>query len=331
MNHRLSFFALLFIFSFLPLRVNYAGGNNSLMKYSGQSVFDIVNVPEENIDIGLWALIIAKEYDISVDVPKYLARLDDMSMEIKRMLAGRTKDMDKFLSVKMFLYDSGTWNTSHPFSYDLDDPLGKELKSQLLSTYIDKYKGNCVSMPTLFLALMERVDPRISFTGVKAPLHLFCRLKDKQTGDVWNVETTNGGHPARNQWYIETMHISQVAVDKGTYLKDLTKKEYIAELLSPLISKERRNGNLEKALEYTELVLKLSPNSVLGLVSKGALLAETGYQKSNEGKLSDEEKKYYGEESKKYIEKARSLGWQPRTKEEKDEYLESVKIKKAKG
>jgi regulator of sirC expression with transglutaminase-like and TPR domain len=309
---------------------NVNNGNNTPEKYTGQTIFDIVNKPEGNINIGLWALIIAKEYDNIVDVPRYLSKLDEMSLEIKKMLAGRTKDMDKFLAVKTYLYENGVWNNNKPFSYDLDDPLGNGLKNQLLNTYIDKRKGNCISMPTLFISLMERVAPQVSFNGVAAPLHLFCRLRDKQSGDVWNVETTNGGNPARNQWYIETMHISQTAIDKGLYLRDLTKKEYIAELIGTLIRKEKANGNFEKALKYSELVLKLSPNSSMGLVSKGALIAEIGYRESIEGNLSDEKKEYYREESDKYIEKAESLGWQQESKEERNKYLEKVNAEKIK-
>ncbi len=195
------------IFVFIILSQLIFAQYNFQGKYHNQSIFDIVNEKEENIDIGLWALIIAKEYNNSIDVQKYLTKVESMSQEIKRMLADREKDMDKFLAVKMFLYESGNWNNFKPFSYDLEDPLGKVLDHQILSNYIDSRKGNCVSMPTLFLALMERVDSDVQFVGVKAPLHLFCRLKDRQTGDVWNVETTNGGNPARNQWYIDKMRV----------------------------------------------------------------------------------------------------------------------------
>ncbi|HSW55278.1 MAG TPA: transglutaminase family protein [Ignavibacteriaceae bacterium] len=294
-------------------------------KQVNQFIFDIVNEKEENIDIGLWALIIAKEYDNSIDVKKYLNKLDKMAEEIKRMIAGREKDMDKFLAIKMFIYEAGEWNNYKPFSYDLDDPLGNILEHQLLSNYIDTRKGNCVSMPTLFLALMERVDPSIQFVGVKVPLHLFCRLRDRQTGDVWNVETTNRGNPARNQWYIENHRISQTALDNKLYLSDLTKKEYIGELIGTLISKERRSGSFTKALEYAELSLKLSPGSDVGLVQKGALLAEIGNQKLVEGNLTDEEITYYKTESEQFINRAFSLGWKPESKKEREEYLKSVK------
>jgi regulator of sirC expression with transglutaminase-like and TPR domain len=160
--------------------------------------------------------------------------------------------------------------------------------------------------------------------GVKAPLHLFCRFKDRQTGDVWNVETTNGGNPARNHWYKENFKIDQKAIDKKLYLVDLSKKEYIAELLGTLISKERKASRYEKALKYAELSLKLSPNSDVGLVQKGALLAEIGNEKFEKGTLNDEDKSYYKTESEKYINKVIALGWKPENKESREEYLNSI-------
>lgn len=289
-----------------------------------KSIYKITQEKEANVNIGLWALVIANEFDNSVDIKSNLKKLDAMAVEIKRMLAGRESDIDKFLAVKMFLYEAGEWNDYKPFSYDLDDPLGKDLKNQLLSTYLETRKGNCVSMPTLFLALMERVDPEVKLVGVKAPLHLFCRFKDRQTGDVWNVETTNAGNPARNHWYKEHFKIDQNAIDKKLYLVDLSKKEYMAELLGTLISKERKAGRYEKALKYAELSLKLSPNSDVDLVQKGALLAEIGNEKLEKGNLSDEDKTYYKTESEKYINKAIALGWKPETKESREEYLNTV-------
>ncbi len=303
----------------------------SVEVYTNQSIYDIVDEKEENIDIGFWALIVAKQFNDSIDVQKYLNKLDDMAEEIKRMIAGREKDMDKFLATKLFLYEAGAWNNYNPFSYDLEDPLGNILEHQLLNNYIDTKKGNCVSMPTLFLALLERVDPTIQFVGVKIPLHLFCRLRDRQTGDIWNVETTNGGNPVRNQWYIDNHNISRTALENKLYLRDLTKKEYIAELIGTLINNERRAERFTRALEYAELSLNLSPESDVGLVQKGALLAEIGNEKYEEGNITEEEITFYENESEKYINKAFSLGWKPESKKEREEYLKSVKLETSKN
>jgi regulator of sirC expression with transglutaminase-like and TPR domain len=310
---------------------------NPKSDYQGQTIWDIKDVPEENIDIGLWALILAKEFDSSIDVNGYLSELDLMKEEILKMVGNRKKQLVKFLMTRMFIYEKGEWNDS-PFSYDLDDPLGDKLENQLLSTYIDSRKGNCVSMPTLFLALMERVEPNIKINGVSAPMHLFCRFYDNESGDIWNVETTNGGNPARNIWYIETQGISKTAIDSGAYMQDLSKKQFIGLLLNTLVSKYRRSGDYEKAMAYANLMLELNPKSVSGLVHKGAIFAWYGYlimenAKKEHHNVKDSEMKkvkFYEKQSNYYIDKAISIGWQKESLEQRDKYLEAVRVEKMK-
>jgi regulator of sirC expression with transglutaminase-like and TPR domain len=311
---------------------------NPIAEYNGQTIWKIKDVPEENIDIGLWALIIAKEFDHSIDVNKYLAELDMMKVEILKMVGNRENDLVKFLMTRMFIYETGQWN-DRPFSYDLNDPLGEHLENQLLSSYIDNRKGNCISMPTLFLALMERVDPEIRIYGNYAPLHLFCRFYDRESGDVWNVETTNGGNPARNIWYIETLGISKTAIDSGAYMQDLTKKQYIGELLNTLVSKYRRIADYEKAMQYVDLMLELNPKSIAGFVHKGALFSWYGHllveKAKNEHRILKESEqtqvRMYKSKSDKYIEKAKSLGWQPQSKQQREDYLNEIKNEKSKN
>ena len=304
--------------------------------YHGQTIWQLPKIAEEDIDIGLWALIIAKEFDPSVDVTKCSNQLDSFVFEIRRMLANRTSDKDKFASVRLFIHEPGIWNGNRPFEYDLDDPLGANLPHQLLSSYLHSRKGNCVSMPTLFHALMQRLDPSIPVSALHAPLHLFCRVKDRQTNDVWNIETTNGT-TARNVWYIESMKIPKQGIETGIYMRELSKKEFLAELISVLVNQRREKKQFKKALQYTDLALKLNPKSITNIVQKCALNAELGhplYERKNRGDsltvaectLFDE----YISVSQAYEKKAKSLGWRPETPEERAKYLQTMKEEKEK-
>ena len=70
------------IFVFIILSQLIFAQYNFQGKYHNQSIFDIVNEKEENIDIGLWALsMISKEYNNSIDVQKYLTKVESMSQE----------------------------------------------------------------------------------------------------------------------------------------------------------------------------------------------------------------------------------------------------------
>jgi regulator of sirC expression with transglutaminase-like and TPR domain len=304
--------------------------------YHAQTIWQLPGMAEDGIDVGLWALIIAKEFDPTVDVARYSNQLDSFILEIRRMLANRTSDRDKFAAIRMFLYEAGIWNDQRPFQYDLDDPLGTDLSQQLLSSYLQSRKRNCVSMPTLFCALMQRLDPLLPVSAVHAPLHLFCRIKDRQTNDIWNVETTNGT-TARNVWYIESMNIPKKEIEHGIYMRELSKKEFLAELISILVHQQRDKQDFRKALRYVDLALKLNPRSITNIVQKCALNAEIGfpiYEKQKRGDrltaVESQRLDKYISVSKRYDALARSLGWRPETPEQRAQYLENVKEEKEK-
>ncbi|MFH2047947.1 MAG: hypothetical protein ABIJ12_00740 [bacterium] len=132
------FFSSIFIILIFTINIhsaNFPDKYNPIREYTGQSIFDIENVPEENIDIGLWSLIIAKECDSSINVTDYLHTLDTMASRVQYMVGPRTGDMVRFMMTKMYQFYPGEWNNSSIFSYDLDDPLGENPRSKLLSTY----------------------------------------------------------------------------------------------------------------------------------------------------------------------------------------------------
>jgi len=322
----------------LSARPSIHAGESSAQESQEPSVFDLPSIPELEIDIGYWALVIAKECDSTVDIERYLHTLDTMAANIQYMVGPREGDMVRFAMTKMYQFDPGEWNGNRVFSYDLDDPMGEQPGARLLTTYLDTHKGNCVSMPTLFLALMERVDPTVPFHGVAAPFHLFCRLRGRQGGEIWNIEATNGGNGMRDIWAIEQFQIKQVSIDSGVYMRDLTKKEYVAQLIGILLSKYRHAGKYDKALRYAELALELNPRSLAGLVQKGALLGWIGHTMQEqiiriEKRLPTPEERrklrLYESESESYIRKAMSLGWVPETPEFRERYLQTVREAKA--
>ncbi len=323
---------LIIFFCFIQVNVIF-----SQEKYTGQNIVDVLKLPEEQINLAIAKLVIDKMVDPSIDVNKYLEKLDDMIVEINKMLGPRTKSMDKMLSVKTFLFDAGMWNNNQPFVYDLSDPLGRMLENKLLSNFIKTKKGNCISMPFLFLILGKKMG--IDVVASTAPLHIFIRFKDDFTGDVWNVETTNGGNPARNVWYVQQFQISEKAIRNGVYLKDLTKKETISLMLMEVEQFYVENHEYENALVICDLALKYYPNYAYAMVKKGNAYAgildrdvgKKGFSPDNP--LPKEIEIYYKNILKKNLqcfEKAESLGWKEAGKDFDEKYLQMVKAEQNK-
>jgi regulator of sirC expression with transglutaminase-like and TPR domain len=320
---------ILLILLFSLLLANFAF---SQQKYSGQTIEEILELPEEKINLAIAKLVIDKMVDPSIDINRYLSKLDSMTFDIKVILGPRTKSMDKMLAIKTYLFDAGGWNNNQPYIYDLDDPLGRKIENKLLPNFIESKKGNCVSMPFLFLILGKKME--IDVVASTAPLHIFVRFKDDLTGDVWNVETTNGGNPARNVWYVQQFGISEDAIRNGVFLKNLTNKETISLMLMEVEQYYIERKEYEKALEICDLALKYYPNYAYALARKGNAYAcildrdvrQKGYSPDNP--LPKDKEDYYKNIFKlnmECFEKAESLGWKETGKDFDEKYLQMVK------
>ena len=186
-------------------------------------------------------------------------------------------------ALRCLLYHPGSWNDNRPFGYDLTDPDGHSLKSQLLPNYLLSRRGNCVSMPILFLILAERLslDVRLAL----APQHMFVRYH-VPSGPIINLETTSGANPARDSWYRQNFPITDEAVRNRVYLRSLSKKETVAAMAATVVEHLVQNGRFEEAADVCGSILRHAPLDVFAMVklatAYGALIErdfETRYPK----------------------------------------------------
>lgn len=244
-----------------PLRAQVPGLPRPPARYTGQSLWDLPNVPEEKVDLGLWALVVAKEFDPSVDVQANLDLLDSMAEAILRTLPPKATDWQKVQAVRAFQYDSGAWNGGRPFYFDLVEQVGDSGEKMTLSNYLQTRSGNCVTMPAMFLALMERVAPEVRIAGAVTPDHVYLRFRDRQRGRLMNIETSNGGQLLSDQTIIEQVGgVTDLALSNGLWMRDVTKKELIARMMEPLALNAFRHRNYWEEQGYTLLMHQSAPD-----------------------------------------------------------------------
>lgn len=208
-----------------------------------------------------------------VDVAASLKVIDTMAAEIERMRmqAGAVSDFDKVAVLRRYLYEPGPWNGGKVFSYDPDDPLGRQPQNRLLSDYLVDRKGNCVSMPTLMMVLGNRMG--LKMTLALAPYHNLVKFTGSD-GREWNLEATSGGGFTRESHYRKLMpDITDEAVKNGVYLKGLSRDELIAITISGMVvSKLMDEGRLEDALAIADRLLKHAPDSVGLKLTRASIL-----------------------------------------------------------
>lgn len=235
-------------------------------------VRNLLDASEGKMDFGRAKLAVDQFIDPSIDVEATLVEIDQMVVTINKMLGTlppelASTSMEKMKALRAFLYEGGHWNNGRPFQYDLADPYGQKAGSQLLTSYLASRKGNCVSMPALFLVLGERLG--LDVTLSTAPLHVFVKYTDDAAGQTWNLETTSGAGFTRDVWYRQKLPMTDEAIANGVYLKTLSRKEAVSVMATLLLDHLIENGRYDDAIAVADVLIEAYPTNAYALVKKG--------------------------------------------------------------
>ncbi len=225
--------------------------------YMGQTIEQILELPEEEIDLGIACLVLAKDAYPQLDIARFDYILDYMADRIDRLMQGAVDPESRIGMMNTYLYRSGWWNDSLTFTYDLDDLKGAQKENQFLNGYLSTRTGSCITMPMLHLVLADRLGwPMKASRSVR---HFFLRY----VADGFernNIDATVGGGYRPDELYKEEAGIPEKAIENGVYLLSLSKKEYIASLL---LNQARHfhesEADLHKAVHLLRLALATDP------------------------------------------------------------------------
>ncbi|MBD3290781.1 hypothetical protein GF337_18385 [candidate division KSB1 bacterium] len=199
-------------------------------KYEGQTIEQILELPEEEIDLGLACLIIAKEAYPNLNIEFFDYALNYMAGAIKILNQDNSDHESRIALLNHYLFVPGNWNDSITFTFDFDDIEGKQKSNRYLNGLIATKKGCCVTLPMLYLVLADRLGWPIY--PVRAPQHFFCRyIIDSDSNKYYNIETTSKGMILDDWMYVDEMKITKDGLKNGCYLRTLTKKEYFASMV----------------------------------------------------------------------------------------------------
>ncbi|MBI3377384.1 MAG: hypothetical protein HY035_03130 [Nitrospirae bacterium] len=225
---------------------------------SGQAFADenaiirLLSLPEEKIDVGKTALIIAKDIYPEIDVNAYSAKIDAMVSNVRILTKGSSDPDYRIRALNTYLYKIVG------IKYDFSDPFGKNTKNRYINGVLDSKRGNCVSIPILYLAIAQRLGYPVY--AVAAPEHLFLRYVDPIFKDQ-NIEATGGGGYSSDKEYIKNFQISKAGIKSGTYLKTMSHRALVADMVSQLAGYWIEKGDFRRAIRYLEKCVKISPNS----------------------------------------------------------------------
>jgi regulator of sirC expression with transglutaminase-like and TPR domain len=203
--------------------------------------------------------------DPSLDREAARAEVERLAQEARRLAGAGAGSARRLAALRTVVYESGRWNGHRPFAYDYEN--FKSIPVKLLANYLTTRRGNCVSMPVLFLILAERL--RLDMAFAFAPCHLYVRHRD-ELGRVTNLEPTSGAEPARDVWIRQNFPITDRAVESGLFMRSLSRREGVAAMAEPVVHHLKEQRRWAEAAAVCEVVLRHSPRDAFALCNLGA-------------------------------------------------------------
>lgn len=213
----------------------------------------------QDISLARTALTIAQESYPGIDIDKYLKKLDDIVKNIKTSLQDETEPEQIIKTINLVLFNELQFQ--YVQTGDLD--------SLSLNRVLDTKVGNCVGLSILYLCIAEGL--RLPIYGVSVPEHIFVRYDD---GDFRkNIETGYEGMATPDSYYVNMpgKRISQKSIKNGSYLKNLTKNEVVADIYLNRSILEKEKGNREKALRDVTRSIELHGNDAVAFCNRGVI------------------------------------------------------------
>ncbi len=222
--------------------------------------------------------------------------------------------------------------TSYPIGYDFNDPWGiEDWNNMFVSKLLFNKKGNCHSMPLLYLIIAEELnaDAYLSFS----PNHSYIKFQHNNT--MYNFETTQGVL-VTDQWVMGSGYITTEAIKNKVFMDTLNKVQTIAHCLNDLAMGYTKifgysdttftNTCAELSLKYFNegniMARVVKSNNYLASVSM--LGKQLGIKSREEAMNNLEIKKLWDKHDKEYrfIE---STGYKTIPREKYDLWLQSAK------
>lgn len=283
---------------FLSIRTSFAYDQISYPTddlYSSHLKFikKLAALPENKIDIGRVALLLNKQIQPELDVDAYSAKIDEMVAKVKALTKGSTDPDTRIRCLDTYLYKM------EGIHYDKSDPYVKNLDNRFLKGLIDRKMGSCASMPLLYLAIAQRLGYPVY--PVVLPQHYILRYVDPKFKEQ-NIEATEGGGYSSDEEYAAVLEISPKAIKSGAYLRTMTYREFVGELIHQNAIHWGSLGYLQCCKDYQEISIESNPRSADSIRSLGKT-----YQSMSK-KLTGALKSEYQKKAKYCLKKADNMG-----------------------
>lgn len=225
--------------------------------------------------------------------------------------------------------------TALPFKYDLYDYKGeKDYRQMFVSKLLMTGKGQCHSMPLLYLSIAEQLGAKAYLS--LAPEHSFIQYFNGQ-GDRLSFETTNGNIVSSN-WMLQSGFINSAALKNKIFLDTLSQRKLMARCLTDLLlTYQNKFGYDDFTNQIKNKITQLDPTNITVSIIEENIATQAALQKIKAaGSPSLKDLPNYPDAYKAYeamqasYKKTDDLGFQDMPKEAYQAWLKSIDKEKKK-
>ncbi len=205
--------------------------------------------PEEDMDLGQAALLVAGEEYPELDVAGHLKRLDDFADAVRQRASEKLRPEGLAKLVGRYLFEEQGFQGNSSDYYNPDN--------SYFNRVLDTHKGIPITLSLLFLEVARRVGLRCR--GVGMPGHFLVGLEGEEIYfDVFNGGTTLSVADCRR--LAEGMFGPRMTW-RDDYLTPCTKYEFLFRLLNNLKVVYERTGAPGKAVGVTQRMILVNPQA----------------------------------------------------------------------
>jgi len=226
----------------------------------------MVNRPDEALELARVALLVAAESDQDVDIDGELKQLEGWAEELKARVTPDLNNLQKLARLRSFVFDDLGFRGDRRDYYSPSN--------SLLHQVMKRRRGIPLTLSIVFMELGWRIG--IPFEGVAFPGHFLVRLPGEPRDLLLD--------PYKRGMMVHEEDCRQMLLEstggRMSYDPALTasvgKRDMVARLLHNLKGAYLRAGDDEQALAAVERLLVLHPDDLEEIRDRGLLLFRMG-------------------------------------------------------
>jgi regulator of sirC expression with transglutaminase-like and TPR domain len=227
---------------------------------------EIVEAPDETIDLAEAALLIAQNACRNLDIDRYLERIDQMGRELADRLPQPCDDTERILALNHYLFAEQGFGPNLQDYYDL--------RNSFLHEVLERRVGIPITLSILYIELGRRLG--LVVQGISFPGHFLVKCKVGEGAVV--LDPYSGGIALSLQDLQQRLRearggeVSRAIV--AGLLVSARKKDILLRMLRNLKAIYLEKRDHERALSVMEWIILLAPADATELRDRGLLFRE---------------------------------------------------------